>query len=231
MSIANSYPIDKNIENQDLLIGTKYSNRQTVNFPVESFVAYINNKGKVSIAGQSSWKFVTETPVQGTLSFLDLEGDNTPFSSITSLRIAANDLGNQNVVDFFSYIVGAQIMISEQNGISFFGHYKVISYIQDALPNFYIINLEYLGGYGAIIGDLFYDISLFDPFPNNDKTYIYTQAVPSVLWEIQHNLNKFPSVTVVNNNNIAMYGWVKYTDSNNLIIEFSAGFAGKAYIN
>jgi len=35
----------------------------------------------------------------------------------------------------------------------------------------------------------------------------------------------------VNNNNIAMYGEVKYTDSNNLIIEFSAGFAGKAYMN
>ena len=62
-------------------------------------------------------------------------------------------------------------------------------------------------------------------------TFIYTQAVPSVTWTIQHNLNRFPSVSVVNINNVLMYGQVTYIDSNNLIIEFSAGFSGKAYMN
>lgn len=64
-----------------------------------------------------------------------------------------------------------------------------------------------------------------------DKTYIYVQAVPSVLWNINHNLNKFPSVSVVNINNVLLYGEVTYIDSNNLTIAFSAGFSGKAYMN
>jgi hypothetical protein len=179
MSIANSYPIDKNIENQDLLIGTKYSNRQTVNFTVQSIIAYVNNKGKISVAGQSTWKFVTETPEQGTLSFIELGGGNTPFSSVTSLRVAITDLGDQNVVDFFSYIIGSQIMISEQNGISFFGHYKITAYTPDSSPNFYIIGLQYIGGSGALIEDGFYDISLFDPFPGD--TYATTINASSTI--------------------------------------------------
>ena len=63
------------------------------------------------------------------------------------------------------------------------------------------------------------------------STYIYIQNTPAVTWTIQHNLNKFPSVSVVNINNILMYGQVTYIDENNLIIEFSAGFSGKAYMN
>jgi hypothetical protein len=64
-----------------------------------------------------------------------------------------------------------------------------------------------------------------------DKTYIYVQSIPSVLWNINHNLDKFPSVSVVNINNVLLYGEVTYIDSNNLTIAFSAGFSGKAYMN
>jgi len=67
--------------------------------------------------------------------------------------------------------------------------------------------------------------------PIGDKTYVYVQATAATTWNIQHNLDKFPSVSVVNINNILMYGQVTYIDLNNLIIEFSAGFSGKAYMN
>ena len=67
--------------------------------------------------------------------------------------------------------------------------------------------------------------------PQADKTYVYIQASPSVLWNINHNLGKFPSVSVVNINYVLLYGEVTYVDSNNLTIAFSAGFSGKAYMN
>jgi len=38
-------------------------------------------------------------------------------------------------------------------------------------------------------------------------------------------------VSVANNNNILMYGNITYIDNNNLTINFSAGFSGKAYLN
>ena len=59
----------------------------------------------------------------------------------------------------------------------------------------------------------------------------YTFATPSTNWSIQHDMDKFPSVSVVNNNNVLMYGNITYVDKNNLTINFSAGFSGKAYLN
>ena len=64
-----------------------------------------------------------------------------------------------------------------------------------------------------------------------DKTFDFIQSTPSATWTIQHDLNKLPSVSVVNNNNVVMYGNITYIDTNNLTITFSAGFSGKAYLN
>ena len=62
-------------------------------------------------------------------------------------------------------------------------------------------------------------------------TFIFTQGVAATTWNIQHNLGKFPSVSVVNNNDIVINGEVTYIDNNNVQLNFSAGFSGKAYLN
>lgn len=66
------------------------------------------------------------------------------------------------------------------------------------------------------------------PFKNN---YVHTQTVASSVWTVSHNLNKFPSVTIVDSANDEVFGEVKHVDENNVIITFSAGFSGKAYFN
>ena len=63
------------------------------------------------------------------------------------------------------------------------------------------------------------------------ETFEFTKVTPSTNWDIQHDMGKFPSVSVVNNNNVLMYGEITYVDQNNLTINFSAGFSGKAYLN
>jgi hypothetical protein len=231
MAIGNSYPIDKNVEDQDLFIGTKYSNRQTVNFPAESLADYLNKHGKISIAGQMSFQFVIAGPTQGTISFVDLEGSGTPFSDVTSLRVAVNDLGNQNVVEFLTYIIGSQIMISEQNAISSFGHYKITTYVEDTIPGFYILGLTYIGGNGELIEDVYYDMSMFYPFPTGDKTFVFTQDTPANPWIIEHDLDKFPSVTMVLSTGQVGMADIVYIDENNLTITFSGDESGKAYLN
>ena len=64
-----------------------------------------------------------------------------------------------------------------------------------------------------------------------DKTFIFTQGTPSTSWVIQHNLGKFPSITVVDTADTVVIGDYNYTDDNNVTLTFSAGFAGKAYLN
>ncbi len=64
-----------------------------------------------------------------------------------------------------------------------------------------------------------------------DKDFVFTQINPSTSWVIQHNLGKFPSITVVDTADTVVVGDYNYTDINNVILTFSAGFAGKAYLN
>ena len=64
-----------------------------------------------------------------------------------------------------------------------------------------------------------------------DKNYLYFQDVASDLWEIKHNLDKFPSVTVIDSAGSEVIGEVEYIDLNNLKIKFAGSFSGKATLN
>ena len=65
-----------------------------------------------------------------------------------------------------------------------------------------------------------------------DKNFTFNQDVPSALWTINHNLNKNPSVSVVDSAGTTVEGgYVIYVDKNNLQIEFGAPFSGSAELN
>ena len=66
---------------------------------------------------------------------------------------------------------------------------------------------------------------------NNDKFFKFIQNIPSNRWEIIHNLNKYPSVTVVDSGENVVIGDIEYINSNRLIIRFTSIFSGKAYLN
>jgi len=63
------------------------------------------------------------------------------------------------------------------------------------------------------------------------STFVFTQGVAATTWNITHNLNKFPSITVIDTGNTVVTGEYTYIDTNNVTLTFSAGFAGKAYLN
>lgn len=64
-----------------------------------------------------------------------------------------------------------------------------------------------------------------------DTTYVHNQAVASAVWSITHNLNRWPSVEVVDSAGTVASGDVSYVSANQVTIVFSAAFAGKAYLN
>lgn len=66
---------------------------------------------------------------------------------------------------------------------------------------------------------------------DGDKTYVHYQNVQSDTWEIQHNLDKYPSITVVDSANNIVVGDIRYVDTNNVVVTFTAPFSGKAFCN
>lgn len=63
------------------------------------------------------------------------------------------------------------------------------------------------------------------------KTYVHEQGVASDTWSIEHNLNKYPSVTLVDSAGTQFQGRVEYTDENNCIVYMNGATKGKAYLN
>ena len=284
MAIIYSYPYDQTITDTDAWVGTDSVNRQTKQYTAKAVADYLNINGKVAIAGQMNYQFVQDPSYKaGTFAFPAGQGDNTPWSSITSIVISSMDLSGQIVSPFLEYLVDEQVMFQDVAGKGSFGHYIMRGYTQIGTTNFYTLTLEYIGGDGSINMDHYYtlvnfylesastigvnsidtsDTAFIDMTPTTPttgdvgitaslsatgtpdnttflrgdnvwakETFEFTQGTPSTNWSIQHDMDKFPSVSVVNNNNVLMYGNITYVDKNNLTINFSAGFSGKAYLN
>jgi hypothetical protein len=61
--------------------------------------------------------------------------------------------------------------------------------------------------------------------------YVHTQTVAAAVWTITHNLGKYPSVSIVDSANDEVIGEVRYTNTNQVVVTFSAAFSGKAFLN
>lgn len=66
---------------------------------------------------------------------------------------------------------------------------------------------------------------------NYKFSHIHNQTVSASTWSVTHNLNKFPSVSIVDATNAEVIGEVEHVNSNSLTIKFSAPFSGKAFLN
>jgi hypothetical protein len=65
----------------------------------------------------------------------------------------------------------------------------------------------------------------------NDSHYVHTQIAAATTWNIVHNMNKRPSVMIVDSGDNVVIGEIQYLNANALEVSFSAPFGGKAYLN
>jgi hypothetical protein len=228
MARISSYPRDLEVNDQDAWIGTESSNRLTRNFTAQAVADYLNIKGKISISGQMVFQFSDVPTLEGEFTG---PADGSALTAITTMQISGIDSSGQNTVAFMQYLVDNDILISEQNNIDEFGHFKITGYT--ALGNnLYTLNLTNIGGNGNLDLNKYYDFATFTISSGvGDKNFVFNQAVASATWTVQHNLNKFPSCTMVLGTGQQGYGDVTFIDENNLTITFAGAESGKAYIN
>tara|TARA_R110000744_G_scaffold167053_1_gene284374 strand:- start:548 stop:1246 length:699 start_codon:yes stop_codon:yes gene_type:complete len=232
MSNISSYPRKNKPSASDMMIGTSIENGSTKNFSINALSIIAINQ----YLGTNSFKFVIEDedgnrPV-ASISFENYEGDLTPYADITELYVNTKMLNGTYSINYLTRLIGTNIAIADKRDLDRYGIYTFDT-ITLVSGDVYRIELTAIESSGNIHRDHYHSIQ-YDAKTNTvqgDKNFVFSQTTPSTEWTIQHDMDKFPSVSVVNNNNILMYGNTTYVDKNNLTINFSAGFSGKAYLN
>ena len=61
--------------------------------------------------------------------------------------------------------------------------------------------------------------------------YVHTQSTAATTWIVPHNLGKYCSVTVVDENDDVVVGEIHYDSEIQVTLTFTAAFSGKAFCN
>lgn len=234
MARIKTYSNDTVVVANDKWIGSDSQARfATKNFTAQSVADFINQKGNQLQSLRYRYK---STPPRnpGTISFNPYKANNVPFSSITSWILSDSQATSpEDVSSFYSSpLVGSDVLVTQCADITQWAIYEWDSVTE--VPNeklFSNIGLSYRSGAGGLINDEDYFISLLSYAGTGDLSFTYVQGVASTTWNIEHNLGKFPSITVIDTANTVVTGEYTYNDINNVTLTFSAGFAGKAYLN
>lgn len=64
-----------------------------------------------------------------------------------------------------------------------------------------------------------------------DRSFEYIPSAAEAVWTINHGLNKYPSVSVIDSSGDDVEGDVSYQGPNRVVITFSAAISGKAFLN
>ena len=233
MARIKTYSNDTVVVANDKWIGSDSQARfATKNFTAQSVADFINQKGNQLQSLRYRYK---STPPRnpGTISFSPYKANNVPFSSITSWVLSDSQATSpEDVSSFYSSpLVGSDVLVTQCADITQWAIYEWDSVTAVPSKLFSNIGLSYRFGSGGLINDEDYFISLLSYAGTGDLSFTYVQGVASTTWNIEHNLGKFPSITVIDTANTVVTGEYTYNDINNVTLTFSAGFAGKAYLN
>ena len=239
MARISTYAIDAVVTLLDKWIGTdSNSGNATKNFTAQSIADLFNANGSIGIVNQNNFQFQTNLAggrKPGTVSFTAGGGDGTSLASLTTIKISKFAASTNLILDYIETLVGEYVMLAQIDDLNNFGIYKLDSLTQDVTEtDFYNANFTFVASNGNLASEKYYGLIIYpggSSEAEGDKNFVFTQASASTTWNVQHNLNKFPSCTMVLSTGQQGYGDVTFIDENNLTITFASAESGKAYIN
>ncbi len=237
MARISTYIIDTAVTLSDKWIGTDSSGGATKNFTAKSIADLFNEKGSVGIVNQSNFLFQTDLSggrKPGTISFTAGGGSTTSFSALTTIKISKYASSTNLILNYLETLVSKPIMLAQLDDLNNFGVYKLYSLTQDVTEtDFYNANFTLIESNGSLLSEKTYGMVAYPAaaVDQGDLHFTYNQVTASGSWAITHNLGKNPSVSIVDSGGNTVVGDVIYINTNQLTINFTAQFSGKAYLN
>lgn len=231
MPRINNIGLDTDVTKDDKLLGSD-SGGATKSYTLKNVSKFFKDSNAAGIAGQFTYQYKTSGLVSGTMGITFSSGST--FQNATSIKVSKFIYGEttNSSENLLSILSSGQILIVDVDDQDNYAIYESGVVTRDGNSDFYDISLTTPTKYnGSFTNEKIYAIISIGS--GSDKTYIHEQGSASTTWNVSHSLGKFPSVTVVDVNNVQGYGVVTHTNENNLTVTFPAGSpaAGKAYCN
>lgn len=229
MARINTYELDTKVTKNDKVIGTDSNGLVTKNFKLKDIASFFSNTNAISIANQFNFRFVISNRGIQTLSFNSLAGNNTEFGDVSEFVLSKIDNNNNNIEEYLKTFSNKKVVIVKLDDFSNFGLFDVSTITQhSSLPDYLTVSLVNRTNEGSFIADAYYGIAIYS---EGDKHYTHNQNNASATWNVTHNLNKHPSVSVVLSTGQQGIADVQYINKNELTITLLSAQSGKAYLN
>ena len=233
MPRINNIGLDTDVTKDDKLLGSD-SGGATKSYTLKNVSKFFKDSNAAGIAGQFTYQYKTSGLVSGTMGITFSSGST--FQNATSIKVSKFIYGettnsSENVLDILS---SKQILIVDVEDQDNYAIYNSGTVTQDGSSDFYDISLTTPTKFnGSFTNEKFYAIISIGGGADKNKTFddYFEQAQAANPWVVTHGLGKFPSVTVVNRNNVEVQAKVTHNNDNQVTITFSGATAGKAYFN
>ena len=152
------------------------------------------------------------------------------FNTVTQLKFHHQNSNNDDIAQYLNYFNGLFVLLTQTDDPNTFAQYSAT--VSSNTANQSDFFLSFREGNGSLIEGKYYALS-YSPKGQTDKNFVSNNINFSsgVETTINHNLNKFPSVTTVDSGGSQVVGDIQHIDLNSFKITFKASFQGKVYAN
>jgi len=237
MARISSYVNNTPVVAADKWIGSDSVNKQqTKNFTAQLVADFINSFG--ADAQNLRYKYNRSEDYQtGCISFEDGGNETVPLNGITSMNLGVFQLRSTyvGVSNFITgALVGSDILLTECNDVKNWAIYTLESAVLRDNELEYEVSLKFKTGGGVLKEDDEYFISLlrFDSAREGDANKVANLNGESLVYVINHDLNKFPSVSIIQSSTgNQIFGDVKYNTENQCTLTFTSLVTGTVTFN
>jgi len=236
MSRIKLYPNDLDVQGGDRLIGTDITDNSTKNYQIEEIAKYFAQSGaadptRTGFQYNYAGTYSNQTIASGEFRYQINPTSPTIYgwANVTGIAINKINRNGVNVVPVIDLIINQFIKVTDVDSseANSYGMYLVNSKSLISNENAYLLTLTHRGSVGTPAGE----VLTIAPSGFSSPAFEFNQSSASNNWTITHNLNSYPSVTVVDSSGNVVIGAVTYVSENQITISFSSSFSGKAYLN
>ena len=226
MARISAYKPDTDVTKDDKLFGTD-SGGTTKNYRLREVSTFFKNTNASGAPARFGYQYKSV----GNGTFTPTFSSGSTFANLTSVKVNKYTYGETTSSEnILAILAGKDVIIVDTANQNNFGVYTAGTPTQDGSTDFYDISLSAVQeSNGSLTNEKFYSMIAYGG--GADKAYTHPQDAARTVWEVEHNLGKRPSVTVVDVNNVQGYGIVTHTNANELTITFPGDTSGKAYCN